>query len=91
MNNVKNNTIYNCNIKSIRIRLGLTQQELADMCGYTKMHISYLERNRKYPNLKCLFLLSKALKSCPLKLYDFNEGFYCDCESCDRVLEIKKE
>lgn len=33
------------NIKKIRYQLGITQQQLADKLGFTKSHISFLEKN----------------------------------------------
>lgn len=38
------------NIKEARVELGLTQQQLADLCGVTSTYISQLERGKRSPS-----------------------------------------
>lgn len=50
------------NIRSTRIRLGLTQQELADRCGLSKGMISKVENGVVVPALATLTKIAKALQ-----------------------------
>ncbi len=49
------------NIKKIRIKNGLTQEQLGDNCGLEKQHIYRIESGRTSPTLKTLIKLAKAL------------------------------
>ena len=49
-------------LKIQRKGVGLTQQELADLCGLDRTYICGLENGRRNPSLKTLMKLSDALK-----------------------------
>ena len=53
-------------IKNIRLRKGLTQQELADNCNFEKSNMSRIEAGRSNLTLKTLHLICNAL-SVPIK------------------------
>src|SRR5438105_6521841 len=48
-------------LRSLRVDLRLTQQELADLAGVSKQAIHTYERGRKYPHRSTLGLLAAAL------------------------------
>ena len=49
-------------IKSRRIQLNLSQEELADKCGLDRTYISLLERSKRNPTYISLVKLSKGLE-----------------------------
>jgi transcriptional regulator with XRE-family HTH domain len=52
----------NSPIKTTRIRLGISQEELADRTGYTQGYISFLERGKRHPSPDNLLVLAGAFK-----------------------------
>ncbi|CDE43091.1 putative transcriptional regulator with C-terminal CBS domains [Clostridium sp. CAG:768] len=53
--------IVNQNIKNYRIANGLTQEKLADLCNISRDYISEIERGKKFPSLKRLFVIAEAM------------------------------
>ena len=51
----------NQNIKNYRIANGLTQEKLADLCNISRDYISEIERGKKFPSLKRLFVIAEAM------------------------------
>ena len=49
------------NVRRLRQRKGLTQEELADVSGFTQQYISGLERGRRNPTVVTLYELATAL------------------------------
>jgi transcriptional regulator with XRE-family HTH domain len=49
------------NVKDRRLRLGLSQEELADICGYHRTYIGSVERGERNITLSTLEALAKAL------------------------------
>lgn len=49
-------------LKNERKKLGLSQEELADLAGVSVRAISFYECNRRQPSLFMVFVLAKALK-----------------------------
>ena len=59
-----NETLRNvvaANVKNRRLRLGLSQEELADICGYHRTYIGSVEREERNITLSTLEALAKAL------------------------------
>lgn len=52
---------YGHRIKQLRIKQGLTLEELADRCELTKGFLSQLERNLTYPSIQTLEDITEAL------------------------------
>lgn len=52
-------------LKNLRIKCGMSQQELAFESGLDRTFISLLERGKRQPTLTTLFQLSKALGVMP--------------------------
>jgi transcriptional regulator with XRE-family HTH domain len=48
-------------LKTLRKAIGLTQQELADKVGVSRVYIQTLEANRRLPSMKLLERLAEAL------------------------------
>ena len=49
------------NVRRFRQRKGLTQEQLADVSGFTQQYISGLERGRRNPTVVTLYELALAL------------------------------
>ena len=62
MNRNKELSMLGSRIKSIRVRLGYTQIELASVCGLNRNYIGMLERGERNPTYLTLVLLANRLK-----------------------------
>ena len=49
------------NAKKIRLARGLTQEQLAELSGFSQQYISDLERGRRNPTVVSLYELAQAL------------------------------
>jgi transcriptional regulator with XRE-family HTH domain len=49
------------NVRRIRERKGLTQEEFADLSGFSQQYISGLENGKRNPSIVSIYELSKAL------------------------------
>ena len=49
------------NVKRIRQEKGLTQEQLADLSGFSQQYISGLEQGRRNPTVVSLYELAMAL------------------------------
>ena len=58
------------NIKKIRVKLGMTQEELAFNAGLNRAYIGYIERGERNPSTETVFKIAKALKTSPGSLLD---------------------
>jgi putative transcriptional regulator len=50
-------------MKEYRLRLGLTQEKLADIVGVRRETIIFLEQGKYNPSLKLAYRVSRALKA----------------------------
>jgi transcriptional regulator with XRE-family HTH domain len=50
------------NLRDLRERAGLSQEELAEICELDRTEISLLERGLRFPRLDTLVRLSRGLK-----------------------------
>jgi len=57
-------------IKSLRLKKGLTQEELGERTDLTKGHISQLERDLNSPSIETLFALLEVLGTTPKEFFD---------------------
>jgi len=62
------------NVRRIRQDRGLTQEQFADLSGFSQQYLSGLERGRRNPTVVTLFELAVALKATPLDLLAPVEG-----------------
>lgn len=56
------------NVKEKRLRLGLSQEELADICGYHRTYIGSIERGERNITLSTLEAVAQALEVSPEEL-----------------------
>jgi XRE family transcriptional regulator, regulator of sulfur utilization len=68
--NAKLPKIISKRIKKLRGELGLTQEDLAEKVGVSRVYVGYVEQGRNTPSLEILEKIAKALKS---KLSDLLE------------------
>jgi len=56
------------NVRKARVALSLTQEQLADLSGFSQQYISDLERGRRNPTIVSLWELSQVLNVTPADL-----------------------
>jgi transcriptional regulator with XRE-family HTH domain len=56
------------NVRRLRERRGLTQEQFAEISGFSQQYISGLERGHRNPTVVTLYELSVALGASPLDL-----------------------
>ncbi len=56
------------NVKKLRLRMGLSQEEFADLCGYHRTYIGSVERSERNITVSTLEALALALKVEPTEL-----------------------
>lgn len=61
-------SIFAANVRALRERLGLTQEQLAEKIGAHAPYISALENGKKTPWVKNLAPLAEALETTPDRL-----------------------
>lgn len=49
------------NVKRIRLKRGLTQEEFAERSGFSQQYVSTLERGRRNPSIVTIYELATAL------------------------------
>lgn len=62
------------NVRRIRQDRGLTQEQFADLSGFSQQYLSGLERGRRNPTVVTLFELATALQAQPVELLTPVEG-----------------
>lgn len=62
------------NIKNLRIKLDMTQEELAQKAGVRRETIVFLEQGKYNPSLKLAHDVAIALRSTIDKVFIFEEG-----------------
>ncbi len=58
------------NLISLRVGMGLSQQDLARRCGLSRTEISLFERRARSPRLELIVALAKALEVEPGELLE---------------------
>lgn len=61
-------------IKKQRENLGLSQEKLADRCGFDRTYISMLERGKRNPSLLNLIRLADGLETSVSRLTEVYNG-----------------
>lgn len=56
------------NVRAARVELGMTQERLADVSGFSQQYISDLERGLRNPTIVSLYELADALSVTPVEL-----------------------
>lgn len=62
------------NLRRLRTRTGLSQEELAARAGLHRTYVSSVERGQRNISLKNIFLLARALGCDPKELIDQRGG-----------------
>lgn len=73
-NTGKLQAIVAANVKDRRLRLGLSQEELADICGYHRTYIGSVERGERNITLSTVESLAAALETTPIELLTITNG-----------------
>ncbi|MBA1335763.1 MAG: Transcriptional regulator, Xre family [Firmicutes bacterium] len=60
-------------MKEFRARLGLTQEDLANMVNVRRETIVHLEKGKYNPSLKLAFDIAKALETTVDELFSYDE------------------
>ena len=50
------------NVKNMRLKMGLSQEEFADLCGYHRTYIGSIERSERNITVSTLEALAEALE-----------------------------
>lgn len=53
--------MFGTELRKLREKAGLSQEQLAEQAGVHRTYVSLLERNKKSPTLEVLFRLCRAL------------------------------
>ena len=61
-------------IRNQREELGLSQEKLAERCGFDRTYISMLERGKRNPSLLNLLKLAKGLQTSVSQLTEVCDG-----------------
>lgn len=56
------------NVKEARLSAGLSQEQLAELSGFTQQYLSGLERGHRNPTVVTVFELAQALGTTPVAL-----------------------
>lgn len=56
------------NVRRIRLRKGLTQERLAEICGFSQQYISGLEQGHRNPTVVTVYEIASALSVSYLEL-----------------------
>ena len=62
------------NVKQRRLGLGLSQEQLAEVCGYHRTYVGSVERGERNITLSTLQALSAALQTQPQELLQERNG-----------------
>lgn len=65
---MKYQKLINSNIKELRIKAGLTQEEFAEKIGMSIQGLSNIERNRYQPTSETIDKICKSFKITPIEL-----------------------
>jgi transcriptional regulator with XRE-family HTH domain len=61
-------------IRNKRLQLGISQEALAERCGFDRTYISMLERGKRNPSLLNLLKLAKGLQTSVSQLTEVCDG-----------------
>ena len=62
------------NVRRVRERIGLTQEKLSEISGFSQQYISGLEQGRRNPTIVTLYELSQALGVSHIELMRGHKG-----------------
>lgn len=56
------------NVKAARLKVKLSQEQLAERSGFTQQYLSGLERGQRNPTIVSLYEIAQALGTTPIEL-----------------------
>jgi transcriptional regulator with XRE-family HTH domain len=59
-------------VLALRAAAKLSQEELADVCGFARSYMSRIERGKGNPSLDAVERLAKSLKVPPARLFEMD-------------------
>jgi len=65
---------FGARIRYLRLKLGLSQEELAAVCGLDRTYVGGIERGERNPSLKNIYLIASALRVPVSVLFDDSES-----------------
>ncbi|MGS0765679.1 helix-turn-helix domain-containing protein [Syntrophomonas curvata] len=68
-NNIK--SMFGNTVRTIRLSMGISQEELAFLCGLHRTYISDIERGTRNVSLENIAKIARALGVSPKDLFDF--------------------
>lgn len=84
MKNKEDKYLLNNNLKKIRKKLSITQEEIANQIGVQKSYYSRLERGEFVPNIKMCLMIHQAI----LFLYFERTGKHLEKFTIDRLFYL---
>lgn len=79
-------------VKEILLARGMTQQDLADKMGISKVAVNYVLNGEKTGRSVSLFTLEKMAKALDVQigdLFERSEGVRCMCPACGNLVRMK--
>lgn len=64
--------IFGANVRALRIKRQLTQEQLADLCNLHRTYIGAIERGDRNVSLKNIVIIANALTVEPAELLSYN-------------------
>ncbi|PNY79801.1 helix-turn-helix transcriptional regulator [Deinococcus koreensis] len=61
-------------LRALRLRQNVTQQQLADQIGVTRQTVNAIEGNRYSPSLEVAFRIARALGAGVEEVFSYDEG-----------------
>lgn len=65
--------LFGCYVKELRLSLGLSQEQLATLCGLDRTYISGIERGKRNLSLVNIVKPASSLNISPSELMNFKE------------------
>lgn len=78
-------------IKELRIKNGMTQEQLAELVGMGERNLSKIECGINFISAETLDKLTKALKVSPKELFDFDHLKSSEFQKNELIEAIKKD
>lgn len=65
-------SILGVNVRTLRIKRKLTQEQLADLCDLHRTYVGAIERGERNVSLKNIVIIAQALNVEPTELLSYN-------------------
>lgn len=64
--------ILGANVRALRVKRRLTQEQLADLCDLHRTYVGAIERGDRNVSLKNIVIIAQALNVAPAELLSYN-------------------